>query len=146
MQVFSYTVRSLSGERREGLKQGVSSNEVASWLREQGYVPISVEEVATEKKNNGKKLLPGRIKSSDLSAIYWQLTTMLESGVPVATALGTITEDIENPRLQGIMKEVLAKVNKGEPLSAGIADYPRIFNLSNQSNICPANEFGRRIV
>jgi type IV pilus assembly protein PilC len=53
---------------------------------------------------------------------------MLESGVPVATALGTIADDIENPSLQKIIKDVLTKVNKGEPFSAGIAEYPKVFN------------------
>lgn len=128
MQVYSYTVRSFTGQRKEGVKQGTSSNEVIGWLREQGYVPISVEEISKDEKKSRKTLLPKRVKSADLSAVYWQLTTMLESGVPVATALGTIAEDIENPQLQRIVREILAKVNKGEPFSSGISDYPKIFN------------------
>jgi type IV pilus assembly protein PilC len=53
---------------------------------------------------------------------------MLEGGVPVTTALGTVTEDIENPQLRQIMKEVLMKVEKGEPFSSSISEYPNIFN------------------
>lgn len=128
MQVYSYTVRNFSGERKEGVKQGTSLNEVIGWLREQGFIPISVEEISNDAKKNQRTVIRKGVKSSELSAVYWQLTTMLESGVPVATALGTIADDIENPHLQRIMKDVLTKVNKGEPFSSGISEYPKIFN------------------
>ncbi|OQA00198.1 MAG: Type II secretion system protein F [Planctomycetes bacterium ADurb.Bin401] len=128
MQVFSYTAKTFAGERKEGVKQAGSLNDVISWLREQGFVPISVNEIANETKKHSSVSFRKKVKSAELSAVYWQLTTMLESGVPVATALGTIAEDIENPTLRHIMKEVLAKVNKGEPFSAGISEYPKVFN------------------
>lgn len=128
MQVFNYTARTFAGERKDGVKQAASLNDVINWLREQGFVPISVNEVANETKKTASGSSRKRVKSAELSAVYWQLTTMLESGVPVATALGTIAEDIENPNLRRIMKDVLAKVNKGEPFSAGIAEHPKVFN------------------
>ncbi|HBG27329.1 MAG: hypothetical protein A2Y10_13265 [Planctomycetes bacterium GWF2_41_51] len=128
MQVFNYTARTFSGERKEGVKQAASLNDAIGWLREQGFVPISVQEISNVAPKNSSTSFRKKVKSAELSAVYWQLTTMLESGVPVATALGTIAEDIENPQLRHIMKEVLAKVNKGEPFSAGIAEYPKVFN------------------
>jgi type IV pilus assembly protein PilC len=128
MQVFKYIVRSSSGERKEGIRQAASSSDVINWLREQKFVPISVEEISAGPRKRKRKPHRKGVKSSDLSAVCWQLTTMLEGGVPVTTALGTIAEDIENPQLQQIMKEVLAKVEKGEPFSAGISEYPRVFN------------------
>lgn len=128
MQVYSYVVKNFAGERKEGIKQGSSLNEVIGFLRDQGFVPISVKEITSQAKKKSSSSLSKRIKSVELSAVYWQLTTMLESGVPVATALGTIADDIENPSLQKIVKEILAKVNKGEPFSAGIAEFPKVFN------------------
>jgi len=127
MQIYSYKVRNFAGERQEGIKQAASANEVTGWLRDQGFVPISVQEITSGTKKR-RAIIPKRVKSSDLSAIYWQLTTMLESGVPVASALSTIAEDIENQHLQHIMKDVLGKVEKGEPFSTGISEYPRVFN------------------
>jgi type IV pilus assembly protein PilC len=127
MQVYSYIVRNAAGDRKEGIKQGASLNEVIGWLREQGFIPISVKELSSSAKKKSSSTHK-KVKAAELSAVYWQLTTMLESGVPVATALGTIADDIENPALQKIMKDVLSKVNKGEPFSTGIADYPKVFN------------------
>ena len=127
MQVYSYIVRNAAGDRKEGTKQGASLNEVIGWLREQGFIPIAVKELTSSVKKKTSSSQK-KVKAGELSAVYWQLTTMLESGVPVATALGTIAEDIENPNLRKIMKDVLSKVNKGEPFSTGIADYPKVFN------------------
>ncbi|HAL45162.1 MAG: hypothetical protein A2Y12_14875 [Planctomycetes bacterium GWF2_42_9] len=127
MQVYSYIVRNAAGDRKEGIKQGASLNEVIGWLREQGFIPIAVKELTSSVKKKTSSSQK-KVKAGELSAVYWQLTTMLESGVPVATALGTIAEDIENPNLRKIMKDVLSKVNKGEPFSTGIADYPKVFN------------------
>ena len=128
MKIFKYIVRNSSGERKEGVKQAASSSDVLNWLREQKFIPISIEEMSAGPKERKRASPRKRVKSSDLSAICWQLTTMLEGGVPVTTALGTVTEDIDNLQLQQIMKEVLAKVEKGEPFSSGISEYPKVFN------------------
>lgn len=128
MQVYSYTVKTFAGERKEGVKQAASVNELTGWLREQGFIPIKVKEISSTTKKKSSSSSRKKVKPAELSAIYWQLTTMLESGVPVATALSTIAEDIENGYLQTIMRDILAKVNKGEPFSAGIAEYPKVFN------------------
>ena len=142
MQVYSYVVRDFAGERKEGVKHAASSYEVLSWLREQELVPISVEEVSLNAKKSQRTFLSKRVKSSELSAFYWQLTTMLESGVPVATALGTIAEDIENAHLQQIIKEILEKVNKGEPFSSGVAEYPKVFNKLTNAMIMAGETSG----
>ncbi len=143
MQVYSYTVRNLAGERKEGIKQAASLNEVIGWLREQNLIPIAVKEiVSADVRKKSAKSHSRKIKPAELSAIYWQLTTMLESGVPVAAALATIAEDIENPALQKIMRGILEKVNKGEPFSAGIADYPKVFNKITSAMIMAGETSG----
>lgn len=128
MKNYSYVVRTPTGQRKEGLKQAAGEGDVLNWLREQSFVPISVSEITRGAKKERQPLHNKKIKSADLSAICWQLTTMLESGVPITTALSTIAEDIENPSLAQLMKDVLAKVERGETFSSGIADYPNVFN------------------
>ena len=102
MQTYLYIARDSSGIKKEGLRQAGSSNEVLNWLREQKLTPVSVQEksatVKPTRRVGGKK----RIKSSDLAAVCWQLTTLVEGGIPITTALGTIAEDIENPYLQQV--------------------------------------------
>ena len=53
---------------------------------------------------------------------------MVEGGIPITTAIETISEDIENLQLQQVLQEVLEKVQKGETLSESISQFPKVFN------------------
>ena len=129
MKNYKYIARDLSGQRTEGFKQAVSSNDVLTYLREQGLTPISVKEVALKStKKSRQASQQKRIKSAELAAIFWQMTTMVEGGIPVTTALATIAEDIENLQLQQILRQILEKVEKGETFSDSLAEFPKVFN------------------
>jgi len=126
---FKYTARDFTGKKKEDLMQASSSNEVVSYLRGQGFTPILVTEISKGKKKkqatSGRKK---RIKSSDLSALCWQLTTMVEGGIPIIGAIETISEDIDNPQLKELLAKVSEKMNKGEALSEALAQFPKVFN------------------
>jgi type IV pilus assembly protein PilC len=127
MKSYQYVARNSTGVRREGLTQALTANDVLSWLREQGFTPISINEIATAAQ---KHRIPyhRRIKSADLAAFCWQLTTMLEGGIPITTALDTIAEDIEHLQLRYVLAHVSEKVKKGQPFSEGAAAFPKVFN------------------
>ena len=126
MKSYKYSARDSTGQRKEGLRQAASSNDVLGWLREEGLTPVSVSEIAVSVK---KKLSRGkRVKSGDLGALCWQLTTMVEGGITVTTALETISEDIENQQLQDVLQQILEKMNKGETFSDSMSQFPNVFN------------------
>ena len=135
MKSYKYIARDLSGIRKEGLKQASNVNDAISWLREQGFTPISVDEMSIQVKKTRISENTKRIKSSDLAAICWQLTTMVEGGIAITTALDTITEDIENPHLQHVLRKVLKKMERGETLSEGLSDFPKVFNALSRAII-----------
>ncbi len=129
MKNFKYVARDSSGARKEGSLQAPSANDVVNWLREKGFIPISITEgkvkKAKQKQRKGRKK---RIKSAELAALCWQLNTMTEGGIAITSALQAISEDIENLRLQEILQEILEKVQKGQTLSDSISAYPKVFN------------------
>jgi len=129
MKTFKYTARDLTGNKKEDFREAVNTNEVIAWLRDQRLTPISVKEAsAASKKPKAAPLRRKRIKSADLSALCWQLTTMVEGGIAVTTALATIAEDIDNLKLQDILKQVVEKMEKGEPFSSSVSEFPQVFN------------------
>jgi type IV pilus assembly protein PilC len=128
MKSYKYIARDLSGQRKEGLKQAVSSNDVLGWLREQGLTPVSVNEIALGTKKTRRTIHQPRVKTADLAALCWQLTTMAEGGIAITTSLETISEDIENLQLRQILQQLLEKVRKGETFSSSIAAFPKVFN------------------
>jgi len=125
---YKYTARDASGQRREGFMEAAYPNDVLAWLREKGFTPISIDEVSTEIKRVQKAPRKRRIKSADLAALCWQMTTMLEGGIPITIGIDTIAEDIENLQLQRILQQVSEKMKKGMPFSDSIADFPKVFN------------------
>lgn len=128
MRNYKYVARDVKGIRKEGLTEAVSSNDVLGWLREQGFTPVSVSEISVGGKRAEKKSHHKRIKSADLAALCWQLTTMLEGGIPVTTALDTAGEDIDNLQLREVLEQMSGKIKKGKPFSECAAEFPRVFN------------------
>ena len=131
MKSYGYVARNLAGVQKKGFTQAVSSNEVLNWLREQGFTPISVKEAAAASQAAKKTKQRGRrkrVKSADLAALCWQLSTMLQGGIPITTALDIIGEDTDNVQLRTILQQLSEKVKKGQPFSESVAEFPKVFN------------------
>jgi len=129
MKSYGYIARDVEGVQKRGITEASSSNDVLERLRSEGFTPVSIKEISSSKSTKTKrKGKGGRIKSSDLAALCWQLTTMLEGGIPITSSLEIIGDDIENVQLQKILVQLSEKVQKGQPLSECIADFPRVFN------------------
>ncbi|MBN2138937.1 MAG: type II secretion system F family protein [Sedimentisphaerales bacterium] len=128
MRNYRYVARDVRGSRREGLTQALSSNDVLGWLREQGFTPVSVNEITIGTEQAQMRSHTGKIKSADLAALCWQLTTMLEGGIPITTALDTTAEDIEQLTLRRVLEEISTKIKKGKPFSECAAEFPKVFN------------------
>jgi len=125
---YRYIARDASGTRREGFMEASFPNDVLAWLREKGFTPISIDEVSAEIKRVQRAPRKRRIKSADLAAFCWQMTTMLEGGIPITIAVDTIAEDIENLSLQRILQQISEKMKKGVAFSDSISDYPKVFS------------------
>ena len=128
MKSYKYVARNSAGTQKRGLVQAASSTDVLNHLREQGLTPISVDEISTGASKSRKVRQRKRIKSADLAALCWQLSTMVEGGIPITVALDTIAEDAENSHLGPILRGISDKVKKGQSFSDGIAEFPKVFN------------------
>lgn len=127
--------------RREGLSQAASPADVLNWLREQGFTPVSVNEVSGAARKAGPRARRRRIKSADLAALCWQLTTMVEGGIPITGAIETISEDIESAQLQQVLRQILEGMQRGETFSESISHFPHVFNQLSRA-IVLAGETG----
>jgi type IV pilus assembly protein PilC len=142
MKTFKYNACDTSGSRKEGLTQANSANDVIGWLRERGLTPVSVQEIIEAVKQAPKKQHRKKIKSSDVAALCWQLTTMVEGGIPITTAIETISSDIENLQLQEVLHCILDKMRKGENFSGGIAEFPKVFDQLSKAIVLAGETSG----
>ncbi len=128
MKSYKYIARDSLATRREGLTQAACANDVLSWLRQQGFTPVSVNEISARVKEGRAASRRKRVKAAELAALCSQLTTMLEGGIPITSALSIVAEDIENSQLQQVLQQVAERMQKGEPFSESMAKFPRVFN------------------
>ncbi|MHC4242803.1 MAG: type II secretion system F family protein [Planctomycetota bacterium] len=142
MKSYKYIARDSNGKQKKGLVQAGSSNDVLSYLQEQGFTPISVDEMATSVSKKKSAVCRKRIKSADLAALCWQLSTMIEGGIPVTVALDTIAEDSEKSSLEPILLTISEKVKKGESFSDGLAEFPKVFNHLSRALILSGETSG----
>jgi type IV pilus assembly protein PilC len=142
MKTFKYSACDVSGSRKEGLTQANSANDVVGWLRERGLTPVSIQEIMEAVKQAPTKQRRKRIKSADVAALCWQLTTMVEGGIPITTAIETISSDIENLQLQEVLHCILDKMRRGENFSGGIAEFPKVFDQLSKAIIMAGETSG----
>jgi type IV pilus assembly protein PilC len=118
----------MTGGEVSGVLQGDSRSEILTWLREKSYTPISLEEVTLTLEKRKKAKRRTHIRSSDMASFCWQLNTMIDGGVTITDAIDTIVEDIDNRKLQDILKEVAEKMKTGQSFYDSVREYPKIFN------------------
>jgi type IV pilus assembly protein PilC len=104
-----------------------SPSEVLEILHRRQLTPIGIEETVVRGVKD-RKSARGRVKSADLAAMCWQLSTMLEGGMSITLALDLIAEDTENLQLRDVLRQARARVSEGRLLSEGLSGCPRIFN------------------
>ena len=128
MKSYRYVARDSTGSQKRGIAQADSSTDVISYLQGQGFTPISIDEISAGASKSRRVNRHKRIKSADLAALCWQLSTMVEGGIPITMALDTIAEDAERSNLGPILRRISENVKKGQSFSDGIAEFPKVFN------------------
>jgi type IV pilus assembly protein PilC len=127
MKIYKYIARNSAGQKQEAVKSAASLTDLLNHLHGSGFIPVSVKEI---KASSGESRLKfrKRIKSADLASFCWQLSTMIEGGISVTTALSTIAEDSENLQFQQVIYKILERINKGKHFAESISEFPKVFN------------------
>jgi type IV pilus assembly protein PilC len=133
MAVFTYT-----GEDREGKKvtntvTATDRFDVYSLAREQGHTVANIEstsQFSIKKYLNIEKINYhlSRVKQDELVMITRNLGSMLTAGLTVSRALSVIERQSKNPRLKGVVKKIIEKINAGGQFFEALKDHPSVFD------------------
>ncbi|MFQ6605958.1 MAG: type II secretion system F family protein [Fidelibacterota bacterium] len=69
-----------------------------------------------------------KVKPEDLESFTTQLSVLIDSGVPLITAIEAVAEQTDSANMQEVLLGIVDKVNSGIPLSGAMAEYPSVFN------------------
>ncbi len=128
MLTFEYTARdSKTGEKITALMQADNERAAAKQLSKEGLAPIEIK-LKDAKDTSLKGRFGNRIKSKDKVLFSRQLSTMINSGLPLVQSLRTVSEQTDSKPLQVIISEVITDVEAGGTFASSLAKHPKVFN------------------
>jgi len=124
MITFTYRVRDPLGKVHEGLLEAGSLEDAAQQLRRDGFQILELQEA----EQSEGSLWPRRVSKQELIYFTTQLALMVDTGIPLATAIGGILEQETNPTLRKVLEQLKKSIEAGEDFSAALAEHPKLFD------------------
>ena len=124
---FRYVARDLSGDQIEGTLEAGSPKEVASILREEGLIPLTIEPVRGLFDLSLKFNPFRRVSLKELTLMTRQLAAMVGAGISLPVALKAIAAQIRNRYFREVLSGVVDSVEAGMKFSDALKNYPDVF-------------------
>jgi general secretion pathway protein F len=130
MAAYAYQAMDKGGKTKNGVLEGDNPRQIRQQLREQGLIPMQVDQVAEKERKSqaGFTLFKNSISTADLSLLTRQLSTLVEASLPIEEALLAVAEQCEKPRQKNMMMAVRSKVVEGHTLADAMAEFPHVFD------------------
>src|SRR5262245_16818669 len=138
MQTFAYQARDPLGKLIEGTLDCESRDDAAARLKRDGFVVVELEEDTA-----GYELLPRRVGQSDIIYLTSQLAVMVDTGINLSSALGSIADQETNRALKAVLLDLHGRVEGGEDFSSALARHPRQFDKTFVALIKAAEQTGK---
>jgi general secretion pathway protein F len=132
MAAFAFEAVNPQGKNKKGVLEGDNARQIRQQLREQGLIPITVDQVKEQQTNKNNSfqftLFKPSISAGELALLTRQLATLVEAALPIEEALLAVAEQSEKPRQKNMMMAVRSKVVEGFGLAEALGDFPSIFD------------------
>jgi type IV pilus assembly protein PilC len=126
---FEYRARDNAGNLREGSLEADSVEDATQRIRRDGLQVIKVVDSEEAAASIGG-LFARRITRQDIIYTTSQLAIMVETGISLTTALGSIVEQEQNPSLRQLLEEIKSSLESGEDFSGALARHPKYFDTT----------------
>lgn len=147
MPKYFYTAKSFQGESRSGTLEAKNKSELASLLRQEGFILIEATEEEVKKRPPSKfwrGALPffGGVSLTEKMFFTRNLQIMVVSGISLPRALKTLSEQTKNKKFQKVLKEISEGVIKGESFSQALSKHSDVFSELFQNMVKVGEEAG----
>jgi general secretion pathway protein F len=128
MGAFEYIALDPRGREKKGVIEGDAPRQVRQQLRDQGWVPLEVQEVAQRETRSRKRpaFLRRGISATELALITRQLATLVRAALPLEECLRAVSQQTDRARLKSMLLAVRSRVMEGHTLAAGLSDFRHI--------------------
>jgi type IV pilus assembly protein PilC len=127
MAAFTYDAINAQGIELSGEIHAPDLTAAREQLQARGLLPQSLSERSASGERGARSAFK-KVKAKSLQVFSRQLATMIEAGVSVVAALGTLEEQTEDKYLREVIAEIRSDVEGGMVLSKAFARHPKVFN------------------
>jgi len=141
MPTFSYTGITKKGKKIKGVKDSLSKTSLLVELKQSGIFISDIEKITSKKK------LPINISfgnnKNQQSDIFFQLSLLLKSGIPLVEALKIVAESVRNERLKRMLLDTSSSVSEGKKFSVALEKHKHIIDEMHINLISISENIGR---
>ncbi|ADC72675.1 Type II secretion system F domain protein [Thioalkalivibrio sp. K90mix] len=122
--IYAWEGLNKNGDRVKGETPADSEAVARSELRKNGINVVKIRKKPKSLLSGGKK----KIVPADIAYFLRQMTTMLQSGVPLVQAFEIVGRGNEKPAMRDLVLKLKADVEGGETFAAALAKQPKYFD------------------
>lgn len=148
MAVFEYRAVNDKGKKVSGIITAEGPSSARFKLTQSRVFPVDLKEVSSEHKEprfEGLALMFARLRPIDpvlVSGCLRQLATLVSSGLPLVDSLGTLAEQVEQPRLKRKIIQIREKVIEGSAFYQAMSEHPDVFDTISVNMVRAAESAG----
>lgn len=124
---YNYTVRDKNGNISKASLDALSKVDVHSFLLNQGYDVISIEESKLFNQLGLVQLMNSPMKDKDLNFFLTQLSTYIKAGIPLVDSIAILAKQANNKKTKNLYNRLVFELNSGETLSEALNKQGNIF-------------------
>ena len=144
MGAFEYVALDSGGKEKKGVLEGDTARQVRQQLRDQGWMPLDVQEASQREARSQRRTIRIRrgVSATDLALITRQLATLVRSGLPLEESLRAASQQTEKARLKSMLMAVRSRVMEGHTLATGLGDFPHVFPELYRTTVSAGEQSG----
>ena len=133
MATFTYVAKDRTGTEVTGLLSGSNIDDIVSQLHGDGFAVLHVAEDkgAAQSKSwlrRFSEISFGRVPNREIALFSRQLSTVIDSGIPLVKGLKGLSGDGSNKMLRAAVDDMGNRLARGESLSEAMAEHDEAFN------------------
>jgi len=120
MAIFAYDALDAQGKRKKGQIDAESERAARKNLRAQGLMVRKLESVEQAQKQAANGKAAAKLKPAETVNFLQQLSTLIDSGMPLVDSLSSIAEGMETARSNAVISSVRQQVLEGKSLAEAL--------------------------
>jgi general secretion pathway protein F len=140
LPTFKYTAITKTGVERKGNLDADNVSSARRKLHSEGSYPVTISEIGAKESLFPSISLLGR--QDFLPLLTRQLSTLVGAGVPVVSALQSLSSQLEDPKGRRVVSEMQEAVSGGIPFGRAIEAHPDMFPELYASMVRAGEESG----